>query len=224
VDDYQVLVRNMKPGFEPGSSWSYSNAGFVLLGAIVERLSGMDYFKYVLENIHQRAGMINTDCYEMDRPVPNLAIGYEKRERKDGSPYWQNNLYFHEMKGSPAGGGFSTAEDLLNFDIALRDGTLVLPETWKLLITERARPSDGPKVWGYGFIIENHETLGRIVGHGGGFFGISSNMEMYLDHGFTTVVLSNYGGGSDVVSGEIREVIKDLIKEISGETDEGRLN
>ena len=211
VDNYQVLVKDMDLLFEPGTRWSYSNAGFILLGAIIEKASGMDYFDYVLENIHKKANMINSDCYEMDKPVPNLAIGYEKRESEDGSGYWQNNLYLHEMKGSPAGGGFSTVEDLLNFAIALRSDTLISPTTWKLLITERAGPPEGNKKWGYGFIIENHEKLGRIVGHGGGFFGISSTLDIYLDSGYTVVVMTNYGGGVEVVSGEIQKVIQSLV-------------
>ena len=211
VDDYQILVKDMDLLFEPGTKWSYSNAGFILLGAVIEKVTGMDYFDYVRENIYKKANMINSDCYEMDKPVPNLAIGYEKRETEDGREYWQNNLYFHEMKGSPAGGGFSTVEDLLNFDIALHNGTLVSSSTWKLLITEKAGPPEGNKKWGYGFIIENHEKMGRIVGHGGGFFGINSNLDMYLDAGYTVVVMTNYGGGVEVVSGEIQKLIQNLV-------------
>lgn len=211
VNDYQILVKDMELQFEPGAKWSYSNAGFILLGAIIEKVAEMDYFEYMRKNVYNKANMINSDCYEMDKPVPNLAIGYEKRETDDGREYWQNNLFFHEVKGAPAGGGFSTVEDLLNFEIALRNGTLVSTETWKLLITERAGPPEGPKKWGYGFIIENDEKLGRIVGHGGGFFGINSNLDMYLDTGYTAAVMSNIGEGADVVSGEIKNVIQSLV-------------
>lgn len=211
MNDYRILVKDMEIEFEPRTSWSYSNAGFILLGAIIEKVAEMDYFGYVQENIYKKANMINSESYEMDKPVPNLAIGYQKRKSEDGREYWQNNLFYHEVKGCPAGGGFSTVEDLLNFDIALREGTLVSQETWKLLITERAGPSEGNKKWGYGFIIENHEKLGRIVGHGGGFFGISSNLDMYLDAGYTVVVMSNYGGGVEAVSEEIQKVIHSLV-------------
>jgi len=211
VNDYQILVRDMELKFEPGTSWSYSNAGFIILGAIIEKVAEMDYFNYIRENIYKKANMINSDCYEMYKPVPNLAIGYQKRKTEDGSEHWQNNLFYHEVKGCPAGGGFSTVEDLLNFDIALRSGTLVSQESWKLLITERAGPPEGNKKWGYGFIIENNEKLGRIVGHGGGFFGISSVLDMYLDTGYTLVIMSNYGDGVEVVYGEIQKVIHSLV-------------
>lgn len=213
VDDYQTLVKDMELQFEPGTRWSYSNAGFVLLGAIIEKVTGEDYFDYVRKNIYQKANMINSDCYEMFKPVPNLAVGYQKRKTEEGREEWQNNLFYHEVKGCPAGGGFSTVEDLLNFDIALRSGALVSQKTWESLITERAGPPEGPKKWGYGFILENHENLGRIVGHGGGFFGISSVLDMYLDTGHTVAVMSNYGDGVDVISGEVRKVIRSLVKE-----------
>lgn len=211
VNDYQILVKDMELQFQPGTRWSYSNAGFVLLGAIIEKAAETDYFDYVRENIHKKANMTNSDCYEMYRPVPNLAIGYQKRRIEDGSEQWQNNLFYHEAKGCPAGGGFSTVEDLLNFAIALRNGTLVSQKTWKSLITERAGPPEGNKKWGYGFILENHEKLGSIVGHSGGFFGISSTLDMYLDIGYTVTVMSNLGDGVEVVSGEIQKVIHRLV-------------
>lgn len=211
VDDYKILVKDMELKFEPGTTWSYSNAGFILLGAIIEKVAEMDYFNYVRKNIHKKANMSNSDCYEMYKPVPNLAIGYQKRKTEDGSEHWQNNLFYHEVKGCPAGGGFSTVEDLLNFDRALRSDTLVSQKTWRLLITERAGPPEGNKKWGYGFIIENHEKLGRFVGHAGGFFGISSVLDMYLDTGYTVVIMSNYGDGVEVVSGEIQKVIQSLL-------------
>ncbi|UCD94976.1 MAG: beta-lactamase family protein, partial [Candidatus Zixiibacteriota bacterium] len=103
--------------FEPGERFHYSNSGPIVLGLIIERITGMDYYEYVWKNIYEPAGMTNTDCYEMDLPVPNLAIGYTKAEHNQGdSPYARkNNLFSHTVKGGPAGGGFSTAEDLLKF-------------------------------------------------------------------------------------------------------------
>ena len=100
----------MELNFEPGTSWSYSNAGSILLGAIIEKVADTGYFDYVRENIYKKANMINSDCYEMYKPVPNLAIGYQKWKSEDNREYWQNNLFYHEVKGCPVGGGFSTVE------------------------------------------------------------------------------------------------------------------
>ena len=74
VDDYRPLVRDEKPSFEPGSRWAYSNSGFLLLGAVIEKATGRDYFDVVREVIYEPAGMADTDCYELVRPVPNLEI------------------------------------------------------------------------------------------------------------------------------------------------------
>ncbi|UCG32997.1 MAG: beta-lactamase family protein, partial [Phycisphaerales bacterium] len=98
LDDYKPLVEGDRPAFEPGSGWQYSNTGFLLLGVIIEKVTGMSYFDYVQQNICGPAGMINTACYEMDRPVPNLAIGYSKVGRGQDA-YWENNLYKHVIKG-----------------------------------------------------------------------------------------------------------------------------
>lgn len=207
VDDYKVLVQGEGLLFDPGTMWSYSNTGFVLLGAIVEKVSGADYFDYVRDHVFKPAGMVNTDSYDMEIPVPNLAIGYGKIEGKDGKVHWENNLFKHQIKGNPAGGGFSTVEDLLKFDIALRSNTLINGETWKLLTTVQPNTGTGRNKWGYGFIIREDEQLGKVVGHGGGFFGINSVLDMYMDTGYSVVVMSNYSDGVGAVEDKIREVL-----------------
>lgn len=113
VDDYKPIVARQTPSFEAGTDWGYSNAGFLLLGAIVESVSGQTYFEYVRENVAKPAGMINTDCYDMDRPIENLALGYIKEPATDDQPEWRSNIFMHVAKGGPAGGGYSTVEDLL---------------------------------------------------------------------------------------------------------------
>src|SRR5207248_10392873 len=122
IADYFPLFVDKPLAFEPGQQFRYSNAGFMVLGAVVEKVSGQDYFDYVRQQIYQPAGMINTDAYEMDHDTPNLAIGYTSRAPRGGSQLGerQNNLFLHVVKGGPAGGGFSTVEDLLRFDVALR--------------------------------------------------------------------------------------------------------
>ena len=120
VEDFKPLVKGDTLQFEPGERFSYSNTGMLLLGVVIQSATGQDYFDYIRENIYRPAGMNNSDCYEMDFPVENLAIGYIPAP---GSPWkWENNLYKHVIKGGPAGGGFSTVEDLFRFAIALQSG------------------------------------------------------------------------------------------------------
>jgi len=195
VDDYKPLVRPDALAFAPGSSWRYSNAGFLLLGAIVERASGQDYFDYVRAHVTGPAGMTGTDCYELDRVNENLAVGYE-RGHEGGGMTWRNNIFDHVLRGGPAGGGYSTVGDLLRFDQALRAGRLLKPSSLERVWSPH--PEINSPTYGYGF-----QTVatpaGRRVGHAGGFTGINSYLGMYLDEGYTVAVMSNESDGATPV-------------------------
>jgi CubicO group peptidase (beta-lactamase class C family) len=203
VDDYKPIIAKQTPSFEPGGDWAYSNAGYLVLGAIIESVTGQRYFDYVRENISKPAGMVNTDCYDVDRPIENLALGYVKEPATDGQPEWRSNIFMHVAKGGPAGGGYSTVEDLLQFDRAMRSGTLVKAETRDRMWS----PKPGSPDYGYGFGLQG-QTGNRIVGHGGGFPGINSDLKIYVDRGYTAAVMSNYDRGASVVSGKIDELLR----------------
>jgi len=198
VDDYKPLLAEEKLQFEPGSKWSYSNTGFLLLGAIIEKVTGQSYFDYIRENVYRPAGMMNSDSFEMDDIVPNLAIGYTRREGQ-----WKNNLYMHVIKGGPAGGGYSTVEDLLAFANALTSNKLLSAASTKLVTT--AKPESKSPEYGYGFGI-NEDV--KAVGHSGGFPGISSNLLIFLDSGYTLAVMSNVDAGAIDVS----ELVKSMLR------------
>lgn len=202
VDDYKPLVQGDTLAFEPGSRFRYSNTGMLLLGVVIEKATGQDYFDYIRENIYKPAGMANTDCYEMDFPVENLAIGYIPAPH---SPYkWENNLYKHVIRGGPAGGGFSTVGDLHRFARALQTGKLLSKASLEKLWTDYAGAS-----YGYGFSIETGPK-GRVVGHSGGFPGLNGNLDIFLENGYITVVLSNYDNGASPLAGRIRQMIESI--------------
>jgi len=194
--------------FEPGTDFHYSNSGPIVLGMVIERVTGQDYYDYIREHISKPAGMINTDCYEMDTPVPNLAIGYTKMDYEGNrSPdgRWHNNLFMHVVKGGPAGGGFSTVEDLLNFDIALRSNKLISKESFDTLTTGKTQRGPGTM---YAYLFQDKMVNGqRIIGHGGGAPGINANLDMYLDTGYTVAVMSNYDGAAIRVSEKIEKLL-----------------
>jgi CubicO group peptidase (beta-lactamase class C family) len=204
IDDMMALAREDEKDvqFEPGSKWQYSNTGMMVLGKVIEIASGQSYFDYVRENIYKPAGMINTDCYELDKVNTNLAVGYEKEYTDDGIR-WSNNIFEHVMRGGPQGGGYSTVEDLLRFDQALRSGKLVSAETVKLLTS--AKPELNSPRYGYGFFAS---TDGGPTGHSGGFPGISSNLSMHLGSGWTAIVMSNYGRSAMQVSSRMDTLIR----------------
>ncbi len=201
VDEMLKLAADEKLLFEPGTRWQYSNTGMLVLGKVIEKASGQDYFTYIREKIYKPAGMTGSDCYELDQVNPNLAVGYEKNYTDNGVVF-KNNIFMHVIRGGPAGGGYSTVEDLLRFAEALRSGKLVGAEMAKTLLS--AKPELNSPNYGYGFSIDKEL---RIAGHGGGFPGINSNLDIFLDNGYTAVVMSNYGMGSSPVQNKMRELV-----------------
>ena len=210
VRDYRTLYAEEPLSFEPGSKWSYSNSGFMLLGEIVEAVSGKDYFDYVRENVTGPLGMNDTDCYEMDRDTENLAIGYTKEGAYPlpAGEKW-NNLYLHVVKGGPAGGCFSTVSDLLKFASGLRGGKLLDGRHTAAMTEGKVAPDREKPDSKYAYGI-SERTVGseRIVGHGGGFMGINGQLDIYWSSGYTVAVLSNY---DPPAAGSLAQRIQGLI-------------
>jgi len=154
VNDFLALFIDDPLLFPPGERWNYSNAGFIVLGAIIERVSGQDYFSYVRDHIYHPAEMYDTETYELDQIVPNLAAGYtyagipattETRQRR-------NNLLLHVVKGGPAGGGYSTVHDLFKFGRALRSHVLLSPTYTEVVLTGKVdMPNSSGLAYAYGF-------------------------------------------------------------------------
>jgi len=164
--DYLPLFADQPLLFEPGTSNRYSNGGYVVLGLIIEKASGQDYYKYVKEHIFDVAGMKDTESYFTDQKVANRAEGYTTEEAPVGTR--RNNEFSRPWRGSSAGGGYSTAGDLLKFTQALASGKLVTlsPDTGK------------PTVGGMGIA--------------GGAPGINAALEFEPKSGNTIIVLSNF--------------------------------
>ena len=177
VSDYMAFIKDIPLDFEPGTSQAYSNTGYEVLGALIEAASGQDYYAYMRAHVYAPAGMTGTDSYVMDEVVENLAIGYMRQGKDEGFP--RENTYHHSVKGTPAGGGYSTAEDLLRFDQALQHNEL-LSEAYTRLFLDRFKDgaADGP--------------LHGAIGYGGGGPGINAVVEVDFDNGYTVIVLSNY--------------------------------
>src|SRR5256885_14221378 len=155
--------------FPPGEKFQYSNAGYMLLGAIIERVSGQDYYSYVQEHIYKPAGMNDTGFYDPAKETPNLAVGYTKMS-PDGQPQAEirDNTSIREIRGGPAGGGFSTAPDLVKFQQALFSYKLLDKTHTELVTTGKVDGPRGMGKYGYGF---GDNDLGgeRSVGHNRGF-------------------------------------------------------
>ena len=183
--DYIALYGKRAPKFPPGERFDYSNYGFVLLGAVVEKASGQGYYDYVRSRIYKPAGMTNSDSYLKTDKVPNMAVGYTA---EDG-PELQNNYATRPMRGSPAGGGYSTVEDLFHFAMALTSHKLLNAEYAALVTTGKTdTPGRGRYAWGFADVTEGDA---RFFGHGGGAPGINAELRVYRGSGYVVAVMGN---------------------------------
>jgi CubicO group peptidase (beta-lactamase class C family) len=190
--------------FEPGEKMQYSNSGYVVLGLIIEKLSGRTYYDYVKENIFKPAGMTKTDSYELNQKVEDLAVGYTKTS---GEGIRTANTSTLAGKGSSAGGGYSTVEDMLKFANALSANKLLSPEFTEIVFTGGGLKKPAGPGRGYGFM-QNQTNGARIVGNGGGGPGVNAMFRIYFGRGYTVVVLSNYDPPSaQAIGGKIQQMI-----------------
>lgn len=217
IRDYLPLFEDEPLLFEPGARMQYSNTGYLLLGAILEKVSGENYFDYVRDHIFKPAGMINTDYYETDFDVPNVATGYTNWVER-GDDYQDFHLgrrrntlhHIGGVKGNSQGGAFSTAEDLFHFSVALRGHKLLTAKSLDLMTTKKfffRRYAADDVNYGYGFELPDLDGK-RVIGHTGGDLGVSSAVFWYPDSGnYTIVVLSNYDRGGIVAIDKLQEMI-----------------
>ncbi|MCJ8295095.1 MAG: beta-lactamase family protein [Colwellia sp.] len=207
---YKQLIAETPLLFSPGTSNRYSNSGMHMLGLVIEKVSGQDYYDYIEQHVYQKANMPNSNSYELDGITSNLAIGYLKKAHSDT---WVNNHYTNGVKGGPGGGGYSTIGDLHNFSQALTQFSLLSRE-----MTEQAYSNktefNSPAWYGYGFIVSG-EAGNRVVGHGGATLGVDARLDIHLDTGIVVAILANQNG---VVAPVLRK-INSLIAQLPQEAD-----
>jgi CubicO group peptidase (beta-lactamase class C family) len=182
LQDYIDLYGNRPPRFKPGSKWEYSNYGFILLGAVIEKVSGQNYYDYVREHVYGPAGMTSTGSEPEDIAVPNRSIGYmgdQPHPNTDTLPY----------RGTSAGGGYSTVGDLLRFANALQQHKL-LDAKYTDMMTSAQTPTPFGDTYGFGF---GQQTINgtKCFGHNGGAPGMNGELEICPAPGYVIAVLSN---------------------------------
>src|SRR5687767_9685824 len=185
LQDYVKLYGNRGPEFEPGSRWQYSNYGFLLLGVIVEKVSGQSYYDYVRDHIFKPAGMTGTASDPEEQLVAERSIGYTRfigdglKPNTDTLPY----------RGTSAGGGYSTVEDLLKFATALQTHKLLNAQYTEMLTTGKIDTPGGGK-YAYGFA-DTIVSGTRCFGHGGGAPGMNGELKICPGPGYVIAVLAN---------------------------------
>jgi CubicO group peptidase (beta-lactamase class C family) len=130
ASDWYRAIRERPLEFEPGARSRYSNGGYAVLGMVIERVSGEDYYDYIRRHVYAPAGMTRTDSYFGDALPPDVAVGYTRDPDGRRAPPAPDSgepeaVTVRLGRGSAAGGGYSTAADLLRYANALRSGKLL---------------------------------------------------------------------------------------------------
>jgi CubicO group peptidase (beta-lactamase class C family) len=180
--DYLKLYGPRGLTHQPGARFEYSNYGFILLGALIEHVSGMSYYDYVDDHVFRRAGMRSTGSLPESVEVPDRAVGYLRPSPSGGG--WVPNTDTLPWRGTAAGGGYSTVGDLLRFAQALSSGRLLSEAP----LAEATRPHQ--QQYGYGFDVQGQGQL-RSYGHGGGAPGMNGELRIFPELGYVLVSLSN---------------------------------
>jgi D-alanyl-D-alanine carboxypeptidase len=209
-DSLIQLVADRPLDFPPGQQHRYSNTGYVLLGMLVQQISGRSYDRFLTERIFGPLGM--TATRRRDPRAPNLAVGYV---HKAGTADLAPAPYLPPEQWDNADGGIvSTVEDMAKWEGALQSRK-VLSEASLKQMWSRVRLTDGSeKDYGFGWIV-NVTPKRRIIGHAGARPGVSTNFTRWPDDGITVIVLCNLklSGPNDcykIAAGIARVFIPDL--------------
>ncbi|HUQ93369.1 MAG TPA: serine hydrolase, partial [Bryobacteraceae bacterium] len=165
--------------FEPGAEWKYSNSGYVLLGDIIQRVSGMSYEEFLEKNIFKPIGMNNSGYDHFETVFPNRASGYTRAGGR-----WENAAYLDMTQPHAAGALYSTVDDLYLWDQALATDRILSSTALERMYTPVKNS------YGYGWVIA--EEFGtKVIGHGGGINGFATFIARTPADKTLVVVLSN---------------------------------
>jgi len=196
VSDALPLIYDQKLRFDtPGEQFSYSNSGIVILGAVIEKLSGQKYADYLEDYILSPLKMDDTGINYLEDIVENRAVGYTQSV----TGTFKRNI-FSVPPANADGGIETTVFDLLKYDQALYENKILNRESKKKMFTPYK--NDYAFCWG----VENLHN-NTVIGHGGGAPGVSAVFRRYIDDQYTLIILSNYSGGAPPVANTIEAII-----------------
>ncbi|WP_047980973.1 serine hydrolase domain-containing protein [Ornithinibacillus contaminans] len=202
LQDFLFMFQDREMLFQPGEKFQYNNAGYIVLGLVIEQVTGMSFTDFIEENVFRKAKMHQSGYFSLDQLPANTAIGYIDDEE---TGQWKSNLYSIPVKGGADGGAFITAGDMMNFWEALFANELLTKETTETLLTPHAN-SNRELAYGYGIWIsmrDNEITKYHVMGYDP---GVNFRSAVYLD-GAKVVIASNKNDGAFSIMKAIEEFI-----------------
>ncbi|MFD1178000.1 serine hydrolase domain-containing protein [Paenibacillus puldeungensis] len=199
--DFLPLFQDKPMKSLPGEAFSYNNAGFILLGLIIEQVTGMTFTAYVEKNIFQRCEMLDSGYFRMDQLPKNTALGYIDEEAG-----WRTNLYSLPIIGGPDGGAFTTVFDMAKFWDALFGHRILSEKMTNLMLTPHSSESEQLR-YGYGLWISmksNHVFKYFVMGSDP---GVTMQSSVYAGQPIQAHVIGNISRGAGILTGKIDELI-----------------
>jgi CubicO group peptidase (beta-lactamase class C family) len=215
--DYLPLFLNSEPLFPVGQRYQYNGAGYILLGLVIEKITGQTYFNYVSNEIFKPFGMQQTAFIALDEPAHNVAEGYIKIEPESTPISWQRNIYSTTPQAAADGGATSTLADLLLFSKAIRAGSTLSPDLATEYLSPKVRQFDEAirsYYWYYGhaniFLTNEHQDIIRW-GHTGEEDGVSCRLFYYPQQDVDAIILGNQSWCAGELGWEIHDLVIDLL-------------
>lgn len=216
-NDMIAFLAKEKPArsFEPGKKWEYSNTAYVILASIIEKVSGQTFADYMKQNIFQPLGMTHTRIYNTRRSlkdtIANYAYGFvyddslKKHIMPDSIPDLKFVIYLDGMQGD--GVVNSTTGDLLKWDRAIKNHTLLKEETQNEMVKGQAIiDTIKNTTYGFGVFMEKND-FGNIISHSGGWPGYITLLARNTDKDQTYIVLSNNNSNSPTISNALQHIM-----------------
>jgi CubicO group peptidase (beta-lactamase class C family) len=205
LKDFLPMFQNNPMKSQLGESFHYNNAGYILLGLIVEKVSGLEFSDYVQKHIFNKAEMTQSGYFSLDSLPPNTALGYI--DNPNGT--WKTNIYSLPVKGGSDGGAFVTANDMVKLWNALLNYQLLNETYTNKLMTIHTQVNES-SFYGYGIWIKKKTDNKILKYHVMGYDpGVSFHSAYYPDFSIKVVVCSNKSDGAfDIMSGIEQELTK----------------
>lgn len=202
LSDFLPLFEHHSMMFKPGERFHYNNAGFIVLGLVIEQQTGLEFTEYIELNVFKSANLTSSGYFELDQLPANTAIGYI--DRKNGT--WTTNIYSLPIKGGSDGGAFISAPDMMKVWESLFSYQLLSEKMTAALLTPYICEED-EEYYGYGIWITKRDGdifKYHLMGYDP---GVSFHSSVYPNNGIKLVIPSNKGKGPYAITCEIEKAL-----------------